>query len=383
MRFIDQPIFVSGATGFIGGRVCERLVQAGARDVRALVHNVQHASRLARLPIQLRIGDLLNANSLRDIVGDAKVVIHLGLGYGRGIVRGTRNLLQAAQASDVQRFVHISTTAVFGLRTPPGCETEDAPIRFTGDQYCDNKSRAERVVEKFAAGGLPTVTLRPSIVYGPYSRWCIKTVENLCQERVALIDGGEGVCNTTYVDNLVDAIFLALENDSAVGQTFTITDAEMVTWGDFVRAHASMLAHAMTIPEVSSEAVLAFHRAKPGLLKASTKETARIIAGPEFRELIKRIPLGDRFITWAWYRMQNLDDKAKDRLRIWRSEISSAAAKNQNGTPFPDLVTWQIQSSKVSFSISKARTLLGYEPRVPFAKGIRLTEEWLRFANYL
>jgi nucleoside-diphosphate-sugar epimerase len=383
MSFLDQPIFVSGATGFIGGRVCERLVQAGAKDVRALVHNVQHAARVARLPIQLRVGDLLNANSLRDVVGDAKVVIHLGLGYGRGIVSGTRNLLQAARAGGVKRFVHISTTAVYGLRSPIGCETEEAPVQRTGDQYCDNKSRAERVVEKFAARGLPTVTLRPSIVYGPYSRWCTNTVENLCQGRVSLIDGGEGVCNTTYVDNLVDAIFLALANDRAVGQTFTITDGEMVTWGDFVRAHASMLPHAMTIPEVSSEAVLAFHQAKPGLLKASIKETARIIVSPEFRELIKRIPLGDRFITWAWYRMQNLDDRAKDRLRIRRSEINSAAASNHNSTPFPDLVTWQIQSSKVTFSISKARTVLGYEPLVPFAKGIRLTEDWLRFANYL
>jgi nucleoside-diphosphate-sugar epimerase len=382
VSFLDQPIFVSGATGFIGGRVCERLVQAGVRDVRALVHNVPHAARVARLPIKLRVGDLLNANSLRDLIGNAKVVIHLGLGYGRGIVSGTRNLLQAAQASGVERFVHISTTAVYGLRPPPGCETEDAPFRRTGEQYCDNKSRAEHVVQTFAGRGLPTVTLRPSIVYGPYSRWCTNTVRNLREGRVALIDGGEGICNLTYVDNLVDAIFLALKNNRAVGQTFTITDGEEVTWGDFLRAHAAMLTLDSAIPEISSEGISAFHRAKPGLLKASIKETGRIVVSPEFRELIKRIPLAERLITWAWYRLQNLDNKTKDRLRIRRSEIDSAASRNQNATPFPDLVTWQIQSSKVTFSISKARTVLGYEPLVPFAKGIRLTE-WLRFANYL
>ena len=383
MSFLDQPIFVTGATGFIGGRVCERLVQAGARDVRALVHNVQHAARIARLPIELRVGDLLNANSLRDVVGDAKLVIHLGLGYGRGIVSGTRNLLETAQASGVARLIHISSTAVYGLRPPVGCETEDAPIRRIGDAYCDNKSRAEHVVERFAKRGLPTVTLRPSIVYGPYSRWCTNTLDYLRQGKVALIDGGEGICNTTYVDNLVDAIFLALENDRAVGQTFSITDGEVVTWGDFVRSHASMLTLPPAIPEIESDEILAYHRAKPGLLKASIEEGARVLASPELRELIKRIPLGERFIMWSWYRMQNLNDKTKDRLRVRLSGSDSAVARNQNSIPVPDLMTWQIQSGKVVFSISRARTVLGYEPLVPFAKGIRLTEEWLRFANYL
>src|SRR5215470_5160983 len=134
----DTPILVTGATGFIGGRVCERLVQAGAKQVKALVHTLQHAPRIARLPIELRVGNLLDRQSL-----------------------GAR----------IERFVHISSAAVYGLRPPAGAHIESAPLRLTGNLYADSKLRAERVVARFASRGLPVITLRPSIVYGPYSSW--------------------------------------------------------------------------------------------------------------------------------------------------------------------------------------------------------------------
>ena len=237
----EQSIFVTGATGFIGGRVCERLVQAGASRVRALVHSPHRAARIARLPIELCPGNLLDPGSLREALAGASLVIHCGLGDARAIVQGTENLLRICVQSGVKRFVHMSTTAVYGLTPPPGCETEEAPVRLTGDQYCDNKARAEQVVLKFGKRGLSAVILRPSIVCGPFSAWSTRLIENLRDNRVVLIDDGRGSCNTTYVDNLVDAIFLSLENEQAIGHTFFITDGEAITWGDFIRAHIAML----------------------------------------------------------------------------------------------------------------------------------------------
>src|SRR5690242_842193 len=115
MNWRDKTIFVTGATGFIGGRICERLVQAGVRQVRALVHNIQRAPRIARLPVQLCPGDLLDKESLRRALSDSQIVIHCGLGVARGIVRGTANLLELSADAHVGRFVHMSTTAVYGL----------------------------------------------------------------------------------------------------------------------------------------------------------------------------------------------------------------------------------------------------------------------------
>src|SRR5438128_11430905 len=81
----EQTIFVTGATGFIGGRVCERLVQAGATRVRALVHSAHHAARIARLPIELSPGNLLDPSSWRLALADAKLVITSGMGDARGV----------------------------------------------------------------------------------------------------------------------------------------------------------------------------------------------------------------------------------------------------------------------------------------------------------
>ena len=97
MRLAERSILVTGATGFIGGRVCERLIQDGATRVRALVHNVQHAARIARLPIELCPGDLMDKASLDRALDGMEFVVHLGLGHGAVVWRGTRRLLEAAR----------------------------------------------------------------------------------------------------------------------------------------------------------------------------------------------------------------------------------------------------------------------------------------------
>ena len=82
-------------------------------------------------------------------------MIHCGLGQASGIVRGTQNLLEVTADARAERFIHMSTAAVYGEKPSLGCETEDAPLRRTGDSYCDNKARAERVVRRFVRRGCP------------------------------------------------------------------------------------------------------------------------------------------------------------------------------------------------------------------------------------
>lgn len=381
---MNKSVLVTGATGFIGGRVCERLVQEGLRaEVRALVHNVQHAARIATLPIQLCTGNLLDVKSLHEALGDARVIVHLGLGYGSAIVKGVRNLLEVARAAKVERFVHVSTTAVYGLKPSPGCECEEAPARPTGNVYCDSKLHAERIVRRFARRGLPAVILRPSIVYGPYSRWSTGLVERLRAGRGLLIDDGAGICNVGYVDNVVDAILLALEVERAVGKTFSVTDGEAVTWGEFIRAHAAMVQPEPSLSRISSEEILQHYRGQAGFWRRSYKEARFLLTSPEFRELIRRIPACDRILTWAWMRAQGLDQEAKDRLLERLAGAPTSSPSWRNDLPVPDLDTWAIQTGRVMFRIDKAKDILGYKPRIRFAQGLQLTEQWLRFANYI
>jgi nucleoside-diphosphate-sugar epimerase len=290
--------------------------------------------------------------------------------------------LKAAAGAKVERFVHISSTAVYGLKPPPNAATEEARPHRTGNDYSDHKLAAERIVQHFMSRGLPAVVLRPCIVIGPYSHWSVGIVNQLRQGTYLLIDQGAGLCNTTYVDNLVDAMWLAVEKPQAVGQIFTITDGERVTWGELIRAHARMLGKEPRFENVSSAEVGRYYDSQPGAVKGSIKATRSVLASAEFRLLLKQIPIADRMLTWAWYKTQGMTEVEKDRLRkrLYDNGSSATLAK---AFPMPDAGRAAIETVDVLFSIEKARRLLGYSPRIHFLEAMERTEQWLRYANFL
>jgi nucleoside-diphosphate-sugar epimerase len=381
MNWRNETVFVTGATGFIGGRVSERMMYAGVPKLRALVHGMHRAARIARMPVELCPGDLLDRESLRRALGEAKVVIHCGLGPANSIVRGTENVLAVAHAAGVKRFIHVSTAAIYGITPPPGSETEDAPLRRTGDAYCDNKAAAEKVVLDYGKRGVPVVILRPSIVWGPYSAWSTRLMDDLRAGRVVFLEGGNGACNTTYVDNLIDAMILGLENDRALNQAFFITDGERVSWGDFIRAHMALLEPPPEVKEISRAEIEASRGRSSGLLLGSMKATARVARSKEFRQMLMEIPLTEAAMKKAWNWISSLPPEKRERLRA-RLGVRRAA-KSAKGKFIPDAVTEATQSTTVFFSIEKARKMLGYEPCVRFADGMKLVEQWLRYAAYL
>jgi nucleoside-diphosphate-sugar epimerase len=381
MNWQNETIFVTGATGFIGGRVCERLIQAGVPRVRALVHGMHRAPRIARMPVELCPGDLQDRESLRRALGDAKVVIHCGLGPASTIVRGTENMLEVALAAGVERFIHVSTAAVYGITPSPGSETEDVPLRRTGDPYSDNKAAAEKVVLDYGKRGLPVVILRPSIVWGPYSAWSTRLIDDLRAGHVAFIDAGRGACNTTYVDNLIDAMFLGLENDAALNQVFLITDGEHITWGDFIRAHVALLA-SPEVKDITRAEIEASRGKRHGMLVGSVKAMARVARSKPFREMLLQIPLTEAAMKKAWNWVGSMPPERREKMRA-RFGVKRAAPRSTNGKFIPDEVTEATQSTTVFFSIEKARKMLGYQPRVQFAEGMKRVEQWLRYAAYL
>ena len=100
------------------------MIAAATKTAGTLVHGMHRAPRIARMPVELCPGDLQDRESLRRALGDAKVVIHCGLGPASTIVRGTENMLEVALAAGVERFIHVSTAAVYGITPSPGSETE-------------------------------------------------------------------------------------------------------------------------------------------------------------------------------------------------------------------------------------------------------------------
>jgi nucleoside-diphosphate-sugar epimerase len=277
----------------------------------------------------------------------------------------------------------MSTAAVYGLTHPPGTETENAPTATTGDGYCDNKARAERSVLRFFKQGLPAVILRPSIVYGPYSAWSTRLVDDLRNDRVAFIDGGRGACNTTYVDNLIDAVFLSLEKDAALGQTFFITDSERITWGDFIQAHIAMMNPQPKVGDISGEVIANYYRQRPGMVMGSLKASGRALRSRELRQLLMQVPVTEKVLTRLWAWMASLPEARREQVRARLGVRRQPVGKKGAETFMPDETTLATQTGTVFFQIDRARQVLGFEPRVPFRQGIGLVEQWLRYANYL
>jgi nucleoside-diphosphate-sugar epimerase len=238
-------------------------------------------------------------------------------------VGGAQNVVEAALANGVERFVHLSSCAVYGSLQQYDID-ENTPTRLSGNLYHDSKVAAEEVVFRaYQERDLPVVVVRPSQVYGPGSyQFAVRPVELIKAGRMILIDQGSYLCKPVYIDNLVDGLILCAQVESAIGQVINLTDGTPITWRDFFGAYARML-NIDSFPSVPFALawVIAFFN--------------------EIRAMVKG-------------KQASLNRRVVKALR-----------------------------SRNSFSNQKARTLLGWEPKVDFTEGMGRTETWLRAEGYI
>jgi ornithine--oxo-acid transaminase len=238
----DDVCLVTGATGFIGGHVAQRLVAEG-RHVRCLVRSSSDTSLLEGLGVEIAPGDLADPRSLQRAAAGCRHVVHCGALVSdwataqeirRVNVEGTRNLLDASLAARVERFVHFSSTDVYGHPGDAAVEEGHAPARFA-NWYAQSKLEAEAEVRRMErADGLDAVVLRPATVYGPRSTEVVGAIaREIRRGRMVLIGRGRAVAGLCYIDNLVDAVLLALDHESAPGEAFNVSDGLDVTWRQF------------------------------------------------------------------------------------------------------------------------------------------------------
>lgn len=323
---------VTGASGFIGGRLAERLVLEEGVRVRAMVRNPKRTERLQKLPLEIVQADLLDPSSLGEAIDGCDLVFHCAAlvretgdrnEFFLTNVKGTENILKGSSDMRVKKFIHFSSVAVYGLNPPDGAD-ETTPYQPCGNLYCDTKIAAEKAVwAAHQEKKLPIVVIRPANVYGPYSNpWTIRPIKLINSGLMMLINGGTGFCNYVYIDNLIDATLTATKHDSSAGQVYLISDGNAVMWKEFFGYYAQMAG-------------------KP-----------KIRSVPEW--LAKIFALG--------------------------MEISSKCS----GKP-PKLTREAVGflTRQARFSIDKARRELGHQPRFSLKEGMKLTEQWLRVAGYL
>jgi len=233
---------VTGASGFIGGAIAAELRHRG-HEVRGLVRDIDRARATAPAGIELVPGDVTDPASLARAAEGIECVIHTAGLVGdwldraearRVNVEGTRNLLAAADAAGVRRFVHMSSLSVLGTRHHHGTD-ESAPYRY-GDAYTDTKIASEQVVRRFTSlGGMDTVCLRPGFVYGPGDRQVVPgLLDALATGQFVYVGDGSKEMNTIYIDDLVEVTLRAAEAPAAAGAVYNINDGARTPIRDFV-----------------------------------------------------------------------------------------------------------------------------------------------------
>lgn len=305
-----REVMVTGATGFVGGRLVERLLDRGTH-VTALVRDPARAHDLGRRGVRLVQGSLADREALDRACEGQDVVVHCAAratdvgamdAFLRDNVEGSRNVAEAARAAGCSRMVHLSTISVYGFDPPPTV-TEDTPLRPLGDSYPygESKRLAEEEVGRVAARGLETVVLRVGSVYGPGStQWTLRPAK-LARSRLGLIlvDGGRGLLNHVYIDNLLDGIELAMEHPVAAGGLFNLTDGAPTPYRDFFAHYVRMVrGPGASMPDLGRRRALAL---------AWLVETAGRAAG-------RPVPITRIAVRLLMRRSDIRSDRAMDRL---------------------------------------------------------------------
>lgn len=346
-----QVVLVTGAGGFIGGRIVEVLHARGTRVI-AGVRRWSSAARVGRLDVEIRQCDVTNETLLSSALEGVSHVIHCAVGDAATTVNGTERLLQASERHGVARVVHVSTIDVYGQEA--GEVQEDAPLQPTGAVYGDTKIEAERACRAALARGLPVSIIRPTIVYGPFSKlWTVEFALRLQQRPWPFPPAlSSGICNAVYVDDVAQGALRALRRPEAVGEAFNINGGDWPTWYEYF----SQLNAALGLPPIEA--------GSPG---GSTLR-ARLVA-----------PLR----ASAKFALRHLEPQIMQVYK--RSTIARAAMKRVEGVirAAPTSGEFRLYSRTATFPTTKAERLLGYTPSVTLSTGIDLSARWVRHSGYL
>ena len=236
-------VFVTGGSGFIGGRLIERLCAEG-HLVRALARSDTAAGSVRARGAEPVPGDLADVAAMRAGADGCQLAFHAAATLGdwgrradfeRGNVQGTHNVLRACEDAGVRRFVHVGTEAALLAGKPLVEVDETAPLRPDSPAlYSSTKARAEQAVLAANSERFETVVVRPRFVWGRGDTTLLPVIAEMVRTgRFAWIGGGRHRTSTTHVDNTVEGLLLGADRGRP-GNAYFVTDGEPVVFREFV-----------------------------------------------------------------------------------------------------------------------------------------------------
>jgi dihydroflavonol-4-reductase len=329
-------ILVTGATGFIGFNLVKFLSNK-KHQVLALIRNPEKAAPLLALNISLIHKDIreLDSSISKEIKVDA--IFHLaGLrGEGRGSLKayqeinieGTRRLLSAF-GKRIQRFIYCSSVSVYGhpLNLPADEEHHCSPEKI----YGWSKFQAEELVQEICLQQkIPMTIIQPVISYGPYDYYGMMTklFKLLDTQRFFMIGNGRNRVHLVYISDLIEGFYLALKKPQAAGEKFIIAGKKPIMIKDLL-----------------------------------------FLIAAELNRKVPRLKIPIRFAKLCGLFMERL---------------YALAPAVFSGEPIVTRDKVDILTVDRCYSIDKAAKLLGYNPKVDYNEGIKLTAQWLRDNNII
>ncbi len=325
-------VFVTGGLGFTGAALVSRLLQRGD-SVAVLDKNpglIKDSLEAAGADVTL--GSITDRETVARCAQGAEVVLHLAAAfretgapdalYYQVNVDGTQVVLEETIRAGARKFVYCSTQGVHGhIDNPPG--DENSPVA-PEDYYQKTKYLGEDVVRSRADGAIEYTILRPTAIYGPGdpARF-LMIFRRVNRGRFLMFGSGQTYYHPVYIDNLVDAFELTMAPGAGAGEAYIIADEEYLPIRTLVEKVGKALDVKLSIPTLPIAPL--------------------IVAGHICEKVCK--PFGI------------------------------------NPPIFPRRVDWFRQVR--AFKIDKARTELGYQPRVGIDEGLRLTAEWYKREGYL
>lgn len=321
-----KHIAVTGATGFLGSNLCQRLIKDGY-SVAILARDPQKAKAFEGRVAKTVIGDITDKKAITDLVDGADIVIHLVSNfrvasgppesYQSINVDGTRVVLECAEAAGVKRFVHCSTIGVHGhVQSTPA--NEESPFN-PGDLYQTTKLEAEQLVRAaIGKSAMEIVIIRPCSIYGPGDMRMFKMFKMLAKRTFLMIGPCQENFHAVYIDDIIQGFMLAMNKEGIDGETFIIGGEGYLPLKDYV----AVAAHAVGKP-------------LPFL----------------------------KFPYWLFYGAAILCEAICVPLRIE-----------------PPLHRRRVRfyRNNRAYNIDKARKVLGYVPQVALEEGMRKTVAWYR-----
>jgi nucleoside-diphosphate-sugar epimerase len=322
-----MKILVTGGTGFTGKALVRRLIDMGHQVVALDYKEGLKTREIREWGAEVILGSVTDMDVVRRAVQGVEVVHHVAAAfremdvpetyYYDVNVNGTRNVFQAALDEGVRKVVSCSTCGVHGnVDHPPA--GEDAPIQ-PADYYQRTKWEAEPVALEFFQRGVNTTILRPAAIYGPGDPERFFLIfKRVAKGTFPMFGNGKTLYHPLYIDNLVDAFILAMEDGKGDGEAYLIADEQYLEIEDLVRRVGRSLGVDVKVPHYPVWPVVAV------------------------------------------------------------GHVVETVCKPFGIVPpiFPRRVDWYRQNR--AFRIEKARRDLGYQPRVGIDEGLRRTAEWYR-----